>query len=169
MAAPRLGPAKVRLTGRQRTRALLSQGIVRTRPSKGVVVDLDISPLYLAAADGVAVAAAELLADASANAPDDPTTPGARIPDSGGFLVYVFGQVLDVDGGAPVGWRKPRSFRPNKNGLDAVVSFRSPLHHLHEMGTVKMPARPYLGPARMRMADRLPAIVASQMPKGGPS
>lgn len=164
---PVFGPRKVRLSGRQRTRVLLSQGKLRTRPSKGVVVDIDISPLYLAVADGVAAAAAELLADATANAPDDPTTPGARIPESGGFLVYTFGQVLDVEGGAPVGWRKPRTFRPSRDGIDAVVSFTSPLHHLLELGTVKMPARPYLGPARVRMGDRLPAIVAAQMPKGG--
>jgi hypothetical protein len=163
------GPKKVRLTNRQRTRAMLSMGKVRTRPSKGVVVDLDISPLYLSVADGVANAAAEMLADAAEDAPFDPMTLGNRIPESAGFLVYAFGQGVAVDGDAPVGWKKPRTFKPSRTGIDAVVSFKSRLHHLHEMGTVNMPARPYLGPARMRMADRLPAIVAENMPKGGPS
>lgn len=165
---PVFGPRKVRQTTRQRTRGLLSQGIVRKRVSKGVFVDLDVGPMYLVAADGLAAAAAELAADAAAHAPDDPTTPGSRIRDSVGFLVYAFGQVLEVEGGAGKGFSKPRSFRPNKEGLDAVVSFSSQLHHLHELGTVNMPARPYLGPARMRIADRVPSILASKWPKGAP-
>lgn len=166
--APRFGPGKVRLTSRQRTRAMLSMGKIVKR-SKGVRVEMDISPLYLLVADGVASAASELLADADRGAPDDPATPGSRIPDSGGFLVYAFGQGLDVPGAAPSGWKKPRTFKPSRDGIDAVVSFRSPLHHFHEMGTVNMPARPYLGPARARMADRMAAVVAQHLPRGGPT
>ena len=163
-----IGPKYRKLRGRDLTRNLLSQGIVRQRVSKGVYVDLDVSPLFLAAADGLAAAAAELLAEASENAPDDPSTPGSRIVEAGGFLVYAFGQIVDVDGQRR-DWKKPRSFRPTKDGLDAVVSFRSPIHHLHEMGTVHMPARPYLGPARMRMVGRFAPILAAAMPKGGPA
>jgi hypothetical protein len=162
------GPKKVRLTNRQRTRAMLSMGKFRTRPSKGVIVDFDISPLYLAVADGVANGAAALLADAQEFAPFDPETEGNRIPESGGFLVYAFGDIVEVTGGAPVGWKKPRTFKPSRKGIDAVVSFRSNLHSFHELGTVNMAARPYLGPARMRMADLLPAIIAENMPDGGP-
>lgn len=162
--ARRLGPT---ITARDRVRIRLSQGTVRRRVSKGVFIDLDVSPLYLGAADGLGVAAAELLADATEDAPRDPATPGDRIPESGGFLVYAFGSIMET-AGQRRDWKKPRTFRPTKDGLDAVVSFRSGLHHLHELGTVKMPARPYLGPARMRMAGRLTDVVSRHMPKGGP-
>jgi hypothetical protein len=161
------GPRKVRQTTRQRTRGLLSQGKVRKKQGD-VMVDIDVGPMLLVAADGIAAAAAEMLADAKANAPDDPSTPGSRIAESGGFLVYVYGQVIEVEGGAGKGFRKPRDFRPQKDGVDSVVSFSSRVHHLQEMGTVKMRARPYLGPARMRIADRVPAIIASHWPKGAP-
>lgn len=166
MAARMIGPKFRKLRGRDLTRNLLSQGIVRRRVSKGVTVDLDVSPLYLAAADGLTAAATELLSDATEHAPDDENTPGSQIRESGIFGVYAFGSILET--GGPGEWRKPRSFKPNKEGVDAVVSFKSGLHHLHETGTVNMPARPYLGPARMRMADRLVPIVAQAMPKGGP-
>jgi hypothetical protein len=160
------GPRFKKLRGRALNRNLLSQGIVRRRTGKGTFVDLDVSPLWTAVADGVAAAAAEQLADATSHAPDDETTPGSRIQDSGIWGVYGFGGLLET--GGPGEWRKPRSFRPQREGIDAVISFKSGLHHLHELGTVYQKARPYLGPARLRMADRLPAILAAHFPKGGP-
>lgn len=162
--AARIGPKALR--GRALNRGMLGYGKVRKRTGKGTYVDLDVSPLWEPVADGVLAAGVAILEDATAHAPDDPATPGSRIQDSGIVGVYAFGNLIDSAG--PGKWRKPRSFRPQKEGVDAVVSFKSPLHHLHELGTVHMPARPYLGPARMAIADAVPGILAQHFPKEGP-
>lgn len=155
-----------RLTARDRTRIRLGNGKVRRWVSKGVFVDIDVDPLLLVAADGVAEVLAAVIDEATPHAPDDPSTPGSRIRESGGFAVYAFGQVLRV-AGERQGYRKPRGFRPDRNGIDGVAHFRSRLHHLHELGTVKMKARPYLGPARARVAPRVNEILADIWPTEG--
>lgn len=151
-----------KLTARDRTRIALSQGKVY-RKSKGVTVDLDVSPMYLAVADGLAVAADDMLQEASSRAPFDPATPGNRIPDSGIWGVYAFGKILTT--GGPGKYSKPRSFHPIRDGVDAVITFTSPLHHLHELGTVRMTARPYLGPAKNDSADKVPRTLQQNWPR----
>lgn len=155
-----------RLTARDRTRIRLGNGKVRRWVSKGVFVDIDVDPLLLVAADGVAEVLAAVIDAATPHAPDDPRTPGSRIRESGGFAVYAFGQVLRAEGERH-GYRKPRRFRPDRNGIDGVAHFRSRLHHLHELGTVKMRARPYLGPARASVAPRVEAILRDVWPREG--
>jgi hypothetical protein len=159
-----IGPR--RLGGRALTGALLSQGKVRRRTGKGTFVDVNVGPVYAAIAKGVAAAADRMLTEATANAPDDPATPTSRVRTSGIWGVYAFGSILDT--GGPGKWRKPRTYKPTKNGVDSVISFNSPLHHLHELGTVHMPARPYLGPARVSVADEVPGILKANFPKDGP-
>lgn len=151
-----------RITSRDRTRQRLAQGVIRKRVSKGVFVDLDISPLYLAVADGLAEVGAQTIELAARHAPDDPATPESRIREAGQFGVIAFGQVVTVEG-MPRGWRKPRAFRPSPEGVDVVATFRTPLHHLHEGGTRYMRARPYLGPARVVVMARAPSIIAARM------
>jgi phage gpG-like protein len=164
---PRLiGPKYRKLRGRALTRNLLSQGKVRKRISKDVTIDLDVSPVWVAIADGVVQAAGTMLAVATEDAPNDPATVGSRIQESGIFGVYAFGQLIETGGSGK--YRKPRSYKPAREGIDAVVSFTSGLHHLHELGTVHMPARPYLGPARMRTGPDVPGILAANFPKEGP-
>jgi len=160
---PAFGP---KLTARDRTRIRLGNGKVRRWVSKGVFVDIDVDPLLLVVADGLAAHMARIIETATPMAPDDPATPGSRIQESGGFAVYAFGQVIHTEG-ARRDYRKPRSFRPARDGLDAVAHFRSRLHHLHEKGTVNMPARPYLGPAHQRAAPHLLEDLRGAWPRGG--
>jgi hypothetical protein len=159
-----IGPR--RLGGRALTGALLSQGKVRRRTGKGTFVDVNVGPVYAAIAKGVAVAADRMLDEATANAPDDPTTPGSRIKDSGIWGVYAFGSLLDT--GGPGAWRKPRTYKPTKDGIDSVITFRSIIHTYHELGTINMPADPYLGPARVAVADEVPGILKANFPNDGP-
>lgn len=160
---PVFGP---RITARDRTRIRLGNGKVRRWVSKGVFVDIDVDPLLLHAADGVAGVMRRIIEVATPDAPDDPETAGSRIRESGGFEVYAFGQVMRVEG-TRSGYRKPRSFRPSSTGIDSVAHFRSRLHHLHELGTVKMAPRPYLGPARVRVESEVRQILTDNWPRGG--
>lgn len=155
-----------RLTARDRTRIRLGNGKVRRWVSKGVFVDLDVDPLLLVAADGVAEVLGAIIDEATPHAPDDPTTPGSRIRERGGFAVYAFGQILRTQGERE-GYRKPKKFRPDRNGIDGVAHFRSRLHHLHELGTVNMKARPYLGPARAAVEPRVEQILKDIWPREG--
>lgn len=162
---PTFGP---RLITRDRNRIALNtgKGLIRKKLPDGTRIELDTDPIWGAIADGVAAACAEIRDIAAANAPRDPATPGDRIPESMDYGVWAFGKVIEAGGGRD--FRKPRDFRPPSDGVGGVVKSKSRLHHLHELGTVHMAARPYLGPARVAVAPRVPGILRDHFPKDGP-
>lgn len=161
---PSTGP---RLTARDKTRLRLGRGMVRKRVSKGVFVEIDVDPALLAIADGAAAFCQRVLDLAAPDVPDDPTTPGSRIRESGQFGVYAFGQALTVEGMAR-DFRKPKGFTPSPNGIDAVVTYRSRLHHLFELGWEFHEGRPYLEPAAAAAAASVPRLVRDHFPQGRP-
>lgn len=161
---PSIGP---RLTARDKARVNLGRGKVRKRVSKGVFVELDVDPALLACADGAAAFCQRVLDIAAADVPDDPTTPGSRIRESGQYGVYAFGQAITVEGAAR-SFRKPRGFTPSKDGIDAVVTYRSRLHHLFELGWKYHEGEPYLAPASRQAAASVPRLIRDTFPQGRP-
>lgn len=161
---PSIGP---RLTARDRTRLRLGLGTVRRRVSKGVFIEINVEPALLALADGVAAWCQRVLDLAAPDVPDDPTTPGSRIRESGQFGVFAFGQAIAVDGMLR-DFKKPKGFVPSPNGIDAVVTYRSRLHHLFELGWEYHEGDPYLAPAADQAAASVPRLMRDTFPQGRP-
>lgn len=71
---------------------------------------------------------------------------GEGLIASGHVLTYALGKKV---GGEEGETGKPRGMKAPKNQVVLGVWFSSRLAHLHELGTIKMPARPFLTPAVM--------------------
>lgn len=115
-----------------------------------------IDGVRLAIADGAHEIARTIVMEAD---PPDATPYGAGLVTNGGTLVYVDGRKVDgwaLDGTQP---RKPRGARTPKGAIVAVAGFGFPAR-FQELGTVRQPARPFLAPARDRVAARAASIMA---------
>lgn len=111
-----------------------------------------VDALYAGMADGLIELGDKIIGDAvSTMRPGHLDAPpyGEGLIKSG--FVTVWGQGKLVHGSAQVAAskNKPRGLKVPKDQVVMIAAFASPLAHLHELGTVKMPARPFLTPALM--------------------
>lgn len=111
-----------------------------------------LDAIVLGMADGLLALGEDIRRDAYAHAPFDPEHEahalahgrGPKDPhlrDTDHVGVWVDGR--KAGGGA----NKPKSLRMPKGQVVMAVGFGDPLAHLHELGTIKMPARPFMLPA----------------------
>lgn len=103
-------------------------------------------------ADGFFAAGQHIVERASAIAPDSPYDPyptGEGLPKQGGVLVFVEDEKVNgwsIRGDQP---KKPRAVRGStkEHSIVCVIGFGFPAR-FNELGTLKMPANPFLAPVR---------------------
>lgn len=139
-----------------------SRALARMETKRGA-----FDKITLAVADGLFDTAKQIILDASDNAPDSPYEPypsGEGLPKQGGVLAYASNQKIggwSIRGPQP---RKPRSIRVDTKRHSVVVAagFGFPARFA-EAGTIRMPGRPFLAPARDRHIRDSGANVAKHM------
>lgn len=130
---------------------VVSARTIANRRARVVMNRAALDELQLAMADGLLALGERIIAEARDNAPRDPEAAAARgvpmMADTGNLVVYALGKKVGGDDG---GTGKPRGMKTPKDQAVLGVWFSSPLSHFHELGTVKMRARPFLTPALAR-------------------
>jgi hypothetical protein len=133
-------------------------------PSKRVMLNrAALGEVALIVADGLLEAGRTIIEVAAENAPDSPYDPyptGEGLPKQGGVLVYAGSQKTagwSQRGNQPA---KPRAVRgtAKEHSVVAVIGFGFPARFA-ERGTINHPGKPFLTPARDRVAPHIPDIV----------
>ena len=141
--------------------------LIGRRQEKIVWNKAAVDALHAGIADGLIALGETIIADARDNAPRDPEIAAKRgvpmMADTGYFSVWGLGKLVSGSTAVAAGKNKPRGFRTPKDQVVLITAFSSRLAHLIELGTIKMPARPFLLPAFNRAlpgADKfvVPAI-----------
>jgi len=143
-----------------------SARVLQNRANRVVFNKAAVDALYAGMADALIELGPQIIAEASANAPRDPEKAAERgvpqMADTGNFVVYGLGKKV---GGDPGGTGKPRSMKTPPDQVVLGVWFASPLAHLQELGTVKMPAHPFLLPAFNRLVPGAEDAIVPAMGK----
>lgn len=125
-----------------------SARVIANRKARVVMNRAALDELQLAMADGLLRVGEQVIAEARDNAPRDPEIAAKRgvpmMADTGNLVVYALGKKVGGDDG---GTGKPRGMKTPKDQAVLGVWFSSPISHLIELGTVKMPAQPFLTPS----------------------
>jgi hypothetical protein len=136
-----------------------AKGLGRTtklQMSRMVLNQERLGDVVFIVADGFFEAGRVIVERASAHAPDYPYPTkrfpfglGEGLPRQGGVLVYAGNKKthgFSLRGDQP---KKPRSVKEStaKHSVATVVGFGFPAR-FNELGTIRMPAHPFLGPAR---------------------
>ena len=123
---------------------------IANRKARVVMNRAALDELQLAMADGLLAVGEQIIAEAQENAPRDPEAAAERgvpmMADTGHVVVYALGKKVGGDDG---GTGKPRGMKTPKDQAVLGVWFSSPISHLVELGTIKMPARPFFTPSLM--------------------
>lgn len=118
----------------------------------------------LGVADGAGELGQAILADAIANAPDAPPY-GEGLIASGVTAVWALGKLVAGDTSKAASKNKPRGLKVPKDQVVMIVGFEAPHAHFPELGTVNMPARPFLTPAFNRHIPGAERFVTPAMGK----
>lgn len=131
------------------------------RGSKVVLNRSKLDQVTLAVADGL-FAVGKAIVDAAhpADSPYEPFPAGEGLPRQGGVLAYVNGKKVagyGLDGKQP---RAPRAAHVSRGrGVEVIVGWGFPAR-FNEFGTIRMPAHPFLTPARNQVLPQTNAILA---------
>jgi len=151
-------PPSAKVTGLRKAR------IVWNRDAVGAIT--------LGMADALEQVMAAIIADASASAPTDPVIAAKRgvpmLKDTGRVAVFAGGvnksgkaASLLVSGTTErtQAGNKPRGAKTPVDQVVGFAMFDSPIAHLQELGTVNMPAHPFLIPAFNRNVGGLAGVI----------
>jgi hypothetical protein len=123
--------------------------------------------LYEGMADGLVELGTRILEDAKGNAHRDAAAAARRgvamMADTGYVSVWAQGTLVHGFGQVAASQNKPRGVKTPKDQVVVVVAFSSPVAHFNELGTVAMPAQPFLTPALMANVANAGPYVAGAM------
>ncbi len=130
-----------------------SEKLIARRAAKIVMNKAAIDALYAGMADGLIELGNKIIADASERAPKDAAAAAARgvpmLNDTGHISVWGQGKLVYGSSQVAAAKNRPRGVRAAKDEIIMIAAFGSPIAHLQELGTIKMPAHPFLTPALM--------------------
>ncbi|HUW17469.1 MAG TPA: hypothetical protein VMW94_10355 [Actinomycetes bacterium] len=125
--------------------------LIGRRRAKIVMNKAGVDALFAGMADGLAELGEKIIAEAAAKAPRDAAAAAAAgrpmLKDTGSVVVWGQGKLVVGSGDRKASAQKPRGLKTPKDQVVMIAGFGSFVAHFNELGTVHMPARPFLTPA----------------------
>lgn len=141
-----------------------SAKLLARRGAQVVMNKAALDAAQLGIADGAEELGRAILADAKAHAPDAPPY-GQGLIESGVTAVWALGKLVAGDTSKAASKNKPRGMKVPKDQIVMFVGFEAPHAHLLELGTINMPAQPFLTPSFNRHISGAERFVVPAMGK----
>ena len=145
-----------------------SAALLARRGAQMVWNKAQIDALQMGMADGLIAIGGQIIADAvSTMKPGHLDAPpyGEGLIASGYSSVWALGKLVSGSAEVAASKNKPRGLKVPVDQVVMIAAFSNPVAHLQELGTVNMPARPFLIPAFNRQVPGAGSVIVPAMGK----